>query len=265
MRQALLFFATALLCASSIPAAAQNPTALVRQAVDTELAASRNDHSRWLYYEVDRKPEGSTSQWVADTGNGSLRRVMSDHGQPTSTTAQRSLMERFIHDPGAQEKQRKAGEHDDQQSEEMLKLLPEAFQWSITGRRNGSTFLHFRPDPGFKAPTWETRAFAAMEGDLELHDDGHRIVSLKGKLIRAVKFCGGLCGSLSSGGTFDVERRNTGSGVWQITETHVHIHGTALFFKNISQEEDDVKTRFHELPQGVTLADAESDLLHQNG
>ena len=265
MRQALLLCATALLCASSIAAPAQDPAALVRQAVQAELTASRNDHSRWLYYEVDRRPEGATSQWVADTGNGSLHRVLTDHGQPTSTSTQRSLMERFIHDPGAQAKQRKAGQHDDQQSEEMLKVLPEAFQWSITGRRNGSTFLHFRPNPGFKAPSWETRAFAAMEGDLQLHDDGHRIVSLKGKLIHSVKFCGGLCGELSSGGTFDVERRETGGGVWQITETHVHIHGTALFFKNISQEEDDVKTRFHQLPQGITLADAESDLLHQNG
>jgi len=265
MRRGLFRFAASLLFLVPAFAVSEDPTVVVRQAVDTELTASRNDHSRWLYYEVDRKPDGTTSQWVADTGDGSLHRVMSEKGRPLSTTAQRSRMERFIQDPSARAKQRSNGEHDDKQSEEMLRLLPDAFVWNITATRNGSTFLHFRPNPQFKPPTWESRVFAAMEGDLQVDNAQHRIVSLKGKLIHEVKFCYGLCGNLSSGGTFDVERRETGPGIWQITETHVHIHGTALFFKNISQDEDDQKSRFHQLPGGITLADAETDLLHQNG
>lgn len=88
---------------------------------------------------------------------------------------------------------------------------------------------------------------------------------MRGRLIRDVRFCGGICGSLSSGGTFDVERRETGPSIWQIVETHVHIHGTALFFKDISQEEDEVKTHFQPLPANITLAQAETDLLKQTG
>jgi hypothetical protein len=86
---------------------------------------------------------------------------------------------------------------------------------------------------------------------------------LKGKLIRDVKIAGGFLGSLNAGGTFDVERRETGKQVWQITETHVHIQGRALLFKNISEQEDDVKTDFKQLPDDVTMQKAEGELLSE--
>jgi hypothetical protein len=251
--------------ASTLFAAGQSPANLVQQAVQTELTASANDHSRWLYYDVDRKPDETTAQWVAETGDGDLHRVMTEHGLPTSSDSQRSGMEKFIHDPTAQARQRKAGAHDDRESEDMLKLLPDAFTWTITGQKYGSTVLHFKPNDAFKPPSWEARVFAAMEGEMRVDNAQHRIVSLSGRLTRDVRFCGGLCGNLSAGGTFQIERREIGPSIWQITETHVHIHGTALFFKNISQEEDDVKTRFHPLPGNITFAQAEVDLLKQTG
>jgi hypothetical protein len=121
------------------------------------------------------------------------------------------------------------------------------------------------PNPQFKPPTWESRVFSAMEGSMRIEKSQHRIVSLQGRLVHTVRFCGGLCGSLSTGGTFDVERRETGQSIWQIVETHIHIHGTALFFKNISQEEDDQKTHFQLLPGNISLQQAETKLLQQNG
>ena len=89
----------------------------------------------------------------------------------------------------------------------------------------------------------------------------HRIVSLKGKLMHDVKILGGFLGALNAGGTFDVERRETGGSVWQITETHVHIQGHVLIFKSISEQEDDVKTEFKQLPADISLEQAENDLL----
>ncbi len=74
---------------------------------------------------------------------------------------------------------------------------------------------------------------------------------------------GGLFGDLKTGGSFDVERREIGKGKWQITETHVHIYGHALLFKSISEQEDDVKTEFKELPQAITLQQAEGKLLEK--
>jgi predicted metalloprotease with PDZ domain len=45
-------------------------------------------------------------------------------------------------------------------------------------------------------------------------------------------------------------------GFWEITETHVHISGRALFFKTIGQQQDEVKTDFKLVPPGTTLEQA---------
>jgi hypothetical protein len=265
MQTGLLILGTALVFGQPLLAAAPDAKALVREAVETEITASRNDHSRWLYYEVDRKPGDAVCQWVAETGSGDLHRVLVQKGRAETPAAQRSAMDRFIHDPDAQARQRKSGEHDDRQSENLLRLLPDAFSWSISSSKGDIVVLHFTPDPRFKAPSWQARVFAAMEGEMKVEITQHRIMSLSGRLVHDVRFCGGLCGNLSSGGTFDVERRQIGPSIWQIVETHVHIHGTALFFKNISQEEDDQKSGFQPQPGNLSLLEAESELLKQNG
>lgn len=249
----------------AVVASAQDARSLVQQAVNAELAADQNDHSHWLYFEVDKKPGKTVMQWVAETGDGNVQRVVEQNGQRVPEAQQRQSMQNFVTNSAEIADQRKSDQHDDKQATEMLKLLPRAFVWTKTGERDGSFVLHFRPNPQFSPPDWESRVFAAMEGDMLVDSSEHRIVSLKGRMIRDVRFLGGLLGDLKAGGTFDVERRKTGGDVWQITETHVHIQGRALLFKNISENEDDVKTRFKELPGNISLSQAENDLMHAQG
>lgn len=244
-------------------AEAQDANQIVTQAVRTELAADAADHSLWIYYDVDRKPDASVKQWVADTRTGTLYRVVERNGQTVDPAEQQSEMNGFIRDSSAQAKQRKAGRHDDDEATRMLNLLPKAFIWTKTLSQNGETTLHFRPDPNFHPPTWESRVFAAMEGEMTVDDAQHRIVTLRGRLIHDVKFAGGLLGELKAGGTFDVERRQLAKDEWQITQTHVHIEGYALLFKDISDEEDEVKTQFKPLPENISFASAETKLLEQ--
>jgi hypothetical protein len=245
-------------------ARAEEARQLVQRAVQTELAASAADHSCWLYFDVDRKPDSNVEQWVAETRSGALHRVLVDNGLKLTRADQQNAMTSFISSPAAQAKQHKAGQHDDQQATQMLSILPHAFLWTIRGTQGGTTILHFKPDPNFRPPTWESRVFAAMEGDMKVNNAEHRIVSLQGRLIHDVRFFGGLLGDLRAGGTFDVERRQTGNGDWQITETHVHIEGHALLFKNISEDEDEVKSRFKPLPADISLWNAEHELLEQS-
>jgi len=143
-------------------------------------------------------------------------------------------------------------------------MLPDAFIWNVVGDRGDSIVLHFRPNPQFHPPDMEARVFAAMEGDMAIDRRQHRIASLKGHLIRDIKIAWGLLGELDAGGTFDVERRELRPGVWEITETHVHIQGHALIFKTISENEDDVKSHFEELGKWTSLPQAEAQLLQQN-
>ncbi len=235
----------------------QNARDLVEKAVQTELAADAADHSHWLYFDEDRKPNSDVKQWVAETSGGDLHRVLESNGQKLTKADQQNRMEAFLHNQSAQARQRKSGQHDDRQATEMLSMLPHAFIWTKTGTQGSTTVLHFKPDANFRPPTWESRVFAAMEGDMAVDNDQYRIVSLKGRLIRDVKFGGGFFGDLKAGGSFDVERRQTGKNDWQITETHVHIQGHALLFKSISEEEDEQKSRFKRLPDNLSFPNAE--------
>jgi len=202
-------------------AKAQDAQQFVAEAVKSELAADANDHSRWIYYETDSQPGNSVKQWVAETAAGNLKRVLVQNGQSVPEGEQRSRMSSFVTSSSDQAKQRKNGQHDDAQAAEMLKTLPRAFLWTKVSDENGETTLHFKPDPAFHAPNYEERVFAAMEGEMIVTDEQHRIARLKGTLIHDVKFLGGLLGYLNAGGTFDVKRSETGKGLWQITDTHI--------------------------------------------
>jgi hypothetical protein len=261
MRRTVQLLAIAVAIAGCLQVHSQDARAIVEQAARTELADDAADHSHWLYYEADKRPGNAVKQWVAEAADGNLTRVVEENGQAVSEEEQRSRMDSFAASKSAQAKQRKSGQHDDAQATEMLKTLPRAFLWTKTSDENGNTTLHFRPDPAFQPPSYEERVFAAMEGDLIVDDEQRRIVSLKGTLIHSVKFGGGLLGYLEAGGTFDVERRETAKGIWQIVETHVHIQGRALFFKSIGEQEDDVKSKLKQLPDDITLAQAEKELL----
>jgi hypothetical protein len=246
-------------------AGGQDAKQVVREAVKTELAANHDDHSHWLYFEVDHKAKNSVKQWVAETPGGDVHRVLEENGQNLSAAQQKKKMDDFVQNSDVQAQQRKAGQHDDQQATELLKLLPNAFVWTSAGSQGGKTVLHFKPDQNFHPPDREARVFASMEGDMTVDDEQHRIASLKGKLIRDVKFGGGLLAELRAGGTFDVERRQIGKTEWQITETHVHIDGHALLFKSIAEQEDDEKSKFKRLPDDFSPAKAEEELLRDGG
>jgi hypothetical protein len=258
-----LIFAVAFWFLAAYAAYAEDARQFVQRAVHTELNADENDHSRWMYFETDRTPTRNVDQWVAQTREGNLVRVVRSNGQLVPESEQRQKMDAFLHDFPTRSKQKKSEQHDDEQATEMLNLLPQAFLWTDAGTNGNLRILHFKPDPQFHPPDFEARVFTSMEGDMAVDSHQLRIASLKGRLIRDVRILGGLLATLYAGGTFDVERRETGPGIWQITETHIHIQGHALLFKNISEQEDDVKSRFRQLTGDLSLQQAEGDLLAQ--
>lgn len=228
----------------------------VQDAVNAELAADRADHTVWIFHEVDRKAHNSVVQWVAQTPRGDITRVLTRDGQKISPDQQRRSVEAFIHDPSAQARQRQANARDDQQATNLLKLLPVAFLWTETVKNAETTTYHFKPDSSFHPPSHEARVFSAMEGDMTVDNQQHRIQEIKGRLVHDVNFGWGILGRLYRGGTFQVERRQVEHGLWDITETHVHISGHALLFKTISEQEDDEKTEWQREPDNVTLEQA---------
>ncbi len=222
------------------------------------MQASHTDHSIWTYRDHDITPGQNATFTTIETRQGTLRRMIELNGEPLSRSAvqaETARIDNYVHDPYAQAKARKNGAHDDAQAAEMLKMLPDAFIWSIADKTPERITLHYQPNPDFDPPDMQARVMGAMSGEMVIARDGNRIRSLRGHLTHNVLIGFGLLAKLYAGGTFDVERRQVGGDHWQITETHVHIGGHALLFKTIGQQEDDVKTDWKPSPDD-TLEEA---------
>jgi hypothetical protein len=231
---------------------------IVRTAMQAELAADKNDHTRWRY-RVAKKDGTDTISIVVETDHGSVKRTIMKNGRSLSEAEARledEHVQRFIHDSAQLAKQKKDGLQDGKNAEELLNMLPEAFTWKVVSEDAQRITLHFDPNPGFSPPDMQGRVLGTMAGTLVVNKSQNRIETISGKLTQDVTIGWGLLGRLREGGTFRVERREVAPGLWQIVETHVHIDGKALFFKTIGEQQDEVQTEFTQVPPGTTLEQA---------
>jgi hypothetical protein len=237
---------------------AQSPTEIVKQAVQTEMDASHNDHSLWRYRQEEKVPV-PTASIVVNTKQGSITQKIEQNGRPLTaeqTSAEMNRIQNFIHDPAAQQKQRRDSEHDDKSAAKLLEMLPKAFIWKTASETDEIVTLSFAPNPEFHPSDMEARVMSVMAGELIVDKAQHRIRSIRGTLSENVNIGYGLLGKLRQGGTFDVERRELSHGLWQIVETHVHIDGRALLFKTIGQQQDEINSDFTQVPDATTLEQA---------
>ena len=245
----------------------KSPKEIVQSATKAELAADKNDHTRWRYR--DAKRDGTdTVSIVVETDHGSVKRLIMRNGQPLSDAEARAEDERvqqFIHDPEKLAKQKRDGVQDGKNAEELLNMLPEAFIWKVVSEDAQRFTLHFDPNPNFDPPDMQGRVLGTMAGTLVVNKAQNRIETISGKLTRDVTIGWGLFGRLHEGGTFRVERREVAPGLWQIVETHVHIEGKALFFKTIGEQQDEVQAEFTQVPHGTTLEQAAEMSKPSNG
>ena len=246
----------AMLAASGRAMHAEDPKQIVQQAVNAELAANRADDAHWRYVETEM---GGNKYIVVETEHGALKRHIEEGGKPLPAEANNedlAAIQRFIHDPSLQAKQKRDGAHDEKDAEELLNLLPQAFVWKIESETPTTISLAFQPDPNFHPPDMEARVMGEMAGTLVVDKSLHRIKTMKGALTQEIDIGFGILGKLRKGGTFDIERREVAPGLWEVTESRVHIDGRALFFKTIGQQQDELKFEFTRVPPGTTLEQA---------
>jgi hypothetical protein len=255
----LLTVAVGVVAAQVVPKQDAKAQEIVRVAATTELNASKADNSHWKFKDVNKKLDGVTVAKVVETSQGSLDKKIEVNGRPLTPEELRQEDARitaFVKDPAQQAKQRKEGAQDDKRAENMTRMLPDAFIWSVKSDTGDTVTLGFVPNPDFEPPTMECRVFAAMAGVIVVNKAQNRIQTIKGELTDDVKFGYGLLGKMHKGGTFDVERREVSPRVWVITESHVHIEGKVLLFKTIGENDDEVKSEFRQVPGGTTLEQA---------
>jgi len=239
-------------CVAAQKDSQKDPKALIASVCANELAADRNDHSAYMYRDHDITPEHDTLYQIIETPDGILKRKLEDHGHPISPEerqADEAGIHKLLGDPALQRRLRRDSAHDDEQAEQLLKLLPTAFLWTIASENGDLITLNFKPDPTFDPPNMEARVFADMYGQVVIARNDNRIRSMHGTMLEDVKIAYGIIGRLHKGGTFQVEHREVAPHHWQLTDLHVHIVGRILFnFKTIGSQEDETKTDFKPSP-----------------
>ncbi len=255
------FFLLPALLASASYAQAQSISAqqLIKDVIYNELQANQKDHTKWMYRDADKTPSKDTVKLVIQTEDGTVSKTILLNGHPLTPQQQQqdhAKMESVVNDPSVRARQRKNGEHDDDQATSLMKMLPNAFLWTKTAESGNEVTLHFQPNPAFQPPTYASRVFASMAGEMVVDAAQKRLKVLSGTLIQPVEFGWGILGKLQQGGTFRVVHTEVAPGLWQITQTHVHINGHALFFKSISEQEDETTSDYKPAPAGLTLRQA---------
>ncbi|HEX4065792.1 MAG TPA: hypothetical protein VHZ09_07175 [Acidobacteriaceae bacterium] len=250
---------------SAVPqrAHAQSPTEIVRKVVNNELEADAQDHSTWMYKDAYKSPDKNVVRIFIQTHQGNLSELIEDNGHPPTAAEHQADLDKthqMLTDPAYRARLRRNEQHDGQQALDLMKMLPDAFVWTITNRQNGDITLSFHPNPSFTPPSMSAKVLAAMSGDIVVAENKMRLKVIDGHLDQPVDFAWGLLGKINAGGTFRVVRTEVAPDEWQVTQTHVHISGHALFFKTIGDQEDEITSDYHRVPGDTTLQKA-ADML----
>jgi hypothetical protein len=239
---------------------------ILRKAVNSELNAQSNDHSRWMYQEKAKDAGKEQVKWIVETREGDLDRLWSVNGRPIAREQQKQedqRIEDLLHKPDRRKKRQRAQREDAQQTERLFKMLPDAVTARFGEHKGGLVEILFQPNPNFRPSSHEAAVFHAMEGRIWIDEKENRLAEIEGHLIRPVKFYGGLLGHLDEGGTFNVKQSEVAPEHWEITLLRVNMHGKALFFKTISVQQNEIRSDFQPVPANITLAQAAEELQRQ--
>lgn len=244
------------------PHSQQSPNELMRQVVNHELKANDADKSHWLY--ISRDGIKHQTEAIIETPQGTLSRQIANDGKALDVKqeeAEDARIEKLISNPEALQKMRQNEQNDNKQTEQLFKMLPNAWTYKIASRSGDTMWLDFTPNPNFNPPDYQSRALHAMNGTVEINTSQLRLISISGRLMKDVKFGWfGILGHLQKGGTFRVHQAEVGPDIWRITQLTVDMNGKALFFKTISVHQDDERSHFERVPDDLTLQQAANRL-----
>ncbi len=239
-------------------AQAPSPSAneLVRKVIANELKVESADHSHWMLRLDTRKPNSAEEiDEIVETKDGDLQRPIRINGRPLTQAQQRKAdahMKYLVQHPNALRKSQHDQAEDENRSQHMLKLLPDAFLFQYGEHRGDLVQCNFKPNPKFRPPDREARVFHAMEGSIWLDTKQDRLAQIDGHLTHEVKFGAGVLGHLDKGGQFFVKQEEVAPNYWELTSLNVQMNGKALFFKTIAVRQKYTRSDFKHIPDNVT-------------
>jgi hypothetical protein len=260
MMRAILPVAGALLLCAVPTLRAQTESAhdLVKDVVYNELQ-ERRQVSLWQYKVEKRVASQTTVAQEVETVSGPVYRVFARQGKPLDQAAQKKETERLnnlVRNRAEQARMKQDHEAEEQRLQRFIVVMPDAFTYSYDGMADGSLRLSFRPNPAYNPPTYETRVYHALAGEIWIQPERKRLVKLDGHITNQIDFGFGLLGKIEKGGTFQIGREQVSDTRWKTSLLDVHISGRIVFFKAISKDQHEVRSAYKPVQADLSVQDA---------
>jgi hypothetical protein len=268
MTRSILPLAGLLLLCTASTLRAQNPTQsphdLVKDVVYNELQERRHV-SLWQYRVDKRAGNQNTIEQEVETVAGPVYRVLARQGKPLDPTAQKRETDRLnnlLRNPAEQTRMKQDHDAEEQRLERLMGAMPDAFLYTYDGTADGNLRLTFQPNPAYNPPTYETRVYHALSGEIWIQPQQKRLVKIDAHILNEIDFGYGLLGRIEKGGHFQIGRQPVVENRWKTTMLNVHISGRVVFFKSINRDQDVTRSAFKPVPpdtgvqQAITLLKA---------
>ena len=254
--------------ATNSPATPQNgnptvdPQKIVRDASWNELHSKSPGRSfRYRQHKVD--PKGTTVKEIFETKDGDVARLIEKDGKPLDPEAERAEMDRLnnlLAHPEVQEHRHKKEQEDSARGDEMVRMLPDAFLFTLEGTvegPNGPCYrLKFTPNPAFVPPDREGEVYHGMVGELWVDQAQERLVKIDAHLISDVNFGWGVLGRLYKGGSILVQNADVGLHHWETVHMKLQLQGKLLMMKSVDYSTTEDYTDFEVQPQELSYQEA---------
>ena len=207
----------------------------VRQIIDNELQAEKNDHSHWILRLETRKSGKTEVREVVETKDGDLDWLISVNGKPLPDDQRRERergLQRLISNPADLKKSQREQDEDQARSQRLLKLLPDALVFEYGEQRGDLVELKFKPNPHFGPPSHEAAVVHTMEGVLWVNGKQKRLVEISGHLTRPVKFRWWPIGAFGRRWTFLCEAGRGSARLLGIGRSGCGYEGQSAFLQN---------------------------------
>src|SRR3984885_14658802 len=250
-----------LLCAVSTLRAqnpAESPHDLVKDVVYNELQ-ERRQVSLWQYRVDKRVGSQTTIDQEVETVSGLVYRVLGRQGKPLDPAAQKRETDRLnnlLHNAAEQARMKQDHQAEEQRLERLMTAMPDAFLYTYDGTADGNLRLSFKPNPAYNPPTYETRVYHALSGEIWIQPAKKRLVKIDAHIVNEIEFGYGLFGRIEKGGTFQIVRAQVAENRWKTTTLNVHISGRVVFFKSINRDQDVTRSAFKPMPPNTSVQDA---------
>ena len=231
---------------------------LIGQVVANELN-DRVQQRKWMYMIAKREGKQTLTEEQVETKNGPLYRLLAIDGiplDPDQRQQDNTRMDRLLHDPGQQLKDKRGYDEDEQKLEKLMRLMPEAFLYDYDGVEGNLVRIKFRPNSNYNPPTYEARVAHNMAGTILIDAQQKRIARLSGQLIDRVNFGYGFLGYIDGGGTVEIGRTQVGPSEWKTALINIQLSGRLIFFKTINKQEYQTRSDFRAVQGDLSLVEA---------